>query len=129
MNSPPPLAPRANRRLPSLVDLADVVESQYVLRCDLNWRDLFQYTTQHWEVLPILFEAPEKIREFFGDVRPILDLVTDLEEGWERLFLVIPTRGSVLQALERLKQLDAVWFVEAARRARFAVNVTIEQYV
>jgi len=54
------------------------------------------------------------------------DLVTDPEEDREALFIVIPTTGPTELALRRLRQLDATWFDAAARRANFALNVTVE---
>jgi hypothetical protein len=114
-----------NRRPVTLVDLANEVDARFDRR-DLDWSTLFSYVVKHWEVLPILLEAPGAIRGVFGEVRPILELVTDPEEGWEELFIVVPTRETISRALARLKQLDAIWFVRASRRAGFAVNVTIE---
>jgi len=55
-----------------------------------------------------------------------LDLVSDPEEDREALFIVIPTTGPTELALRRLRQLDATWFDAAARRAGFALNVTVE---
>lgn len=117
-----------NRRPASLVDLAETVGAQFTLR-DADWGSLFAYIVKHWDVLPVLVEAQEAIRAVFGEVRPILDLVTDPEEGWEELFVVVPVRDPVPRALERLKQLDSAWFARATRRAGFAINVTIERHV
>ena len=77
--------------------------------------------------MPVLLEAPRAIHQVFGAVRPKLDLVTDPEDGWEKLFIVVPTGEPVAQALARLRRLDVTWLAEATRRARFAINVTIEQ--
>lgn len=117
-----------NRRPVSLVDLAEAVAAEFTLR-DADWGSLFAYIVKHWEVLPVLIEARGAIRGVFGEVRPILDLVTDPDEGWEKLFVVIPVQESVPRALERLKELDSTWFLGAARRAGFAINVTIERHV
>ncbi|MBI4610074.1 MAG: hypothetical protein HY726_13820 [Candidatus Rokubacteria bacterium] len=117
-----------NRRPASLVDLAEAVSGQFTLR-DADWGSLFAYIVKHWEVLPVLIEARVAIRRVFGEVRPILDLVTDPDEGWEKLFIVIPVRESVRMALERLRELDSTWFIGTARRAGFAINVTIERHV
>lgn len=92
-----------------------------------DWGGLLFYVLRHREVVPVLLEAPERIRQFFGEVRPSLDLVCDPEaEGWEELFIVVPTRAPVREALGRLKSLDEAWFAAAARRAQFAINVTVE---
>lgn len=117
-----------NRRPASLVDLAETVGAQFTLR-DADWGSLFAYIVKHWDVLPVLIEARGAIRGVFGEVRPILDLVTDPDEGWEKLFVVIPVRESVPRALECLKELDSTWFIAAARRAGFAINATIERHV
>lgn len=112
----------------SLANLAEVVENRFALR-ETDWSSLFSYVSKHREALPILLEAPEAIREVFGDVRPILDLVNDPEEGWEELFIVIPVREAAPKALERLERLDSIWFAYAVRRAKFSVNVTVERDV
>jgi len=112
----------------SLANLAEVVENHFALR-ETDWSSLFSYVSKHWEALPILLEAPEVIRGVFGDVRPILDLVSDPEEGWEELFIVIPVREPAVKALERLERLDSIWFAHAVRRAKFSVNVTVERDV
>ena len=113
------------RRPAFLVHVAEVVENSFVLR-DADWDGLFSYIVQHWEMGPVLLEAPEAIRKIFGEVRLTLDLVKDPEEGWEQLFIVVMGREPVAQAVERLRRLDQSWFADAARLARFAINVTIE---
>jgi len=114
-----------NRRPAFLVEFAEVVENSFALR-DADWSALFHYVGERLELVSVLSEAPRAIRQVFGQVQPVLDLVTDPEEDWEELFIVIPTTGPTDQALRRLRQLDANWFGEAARRAKFAFNVTVE---
>lgn len=117
-----------NRDSPLLVDVADAVEGNFRFR-ELDWNDLFRYVTEHREVASVLIGAPMAIRAMFGAVQPILELVTDPEEGWEELFIVIPTSEPPPDALERLKALDGSWFRAAVQRARFAVNITVEPRV
>ncbi len=117
--------PRTNLEPSSLVELAELVESALTLR-DADWGALFRYAGMHPEVVSALSEAPAAVRRVFGEVRPALELVVDPEEGWEELFIVIPPTGPTDQALRQLRQLDANWFGDAARRARFAFNVTVE---
>ena len=114
-----------NRRPASFVRLVEIVENGFLLR-NTDWGALFRYASEHPEVVSLLSEGPEAIRPVFGAVRPVLELVVDPEEDWEELFIVIPTSGSTDQALQQLKQLEASWFTEAARRAKFSVNVTVE---
>ena len=109
----------------SLVDLVEIVENSFALR-DVDWSRLFRYASEHPEVISVLSEAPGAIRQGFGPASLVLDLVVDPEEAWEELFIVIITTRPVDQALSRLRQLDADWFVDAARRAKFTVNVTVE---
>lgn len=113
------------RRSASLVEF---IQTHFALP-DADWGGLFSYLLKHREVVPILLEAPVAIRQVFGEVRPTLDLVTDPEEGWDELFIVVPTQEPVSQALERLRRLDAEWFAESTRRAHFAINVTIAPHV
>lgn len=96
---------------------------------ELDWNDLFRYVSRHREVLPVLFEAPGKIRATFGDAEPMLELVAGLEEDWEQLFIVIPIDEPGPMAIARLNVLDKTWFAGAAKRAQFAVNVTVERRV
>ncbi|MBI2555785.1 MAG: hypothetical protein HYV92_15465 [Candidatus Rokubacteria bacterium] len=113
------------RRCTSLVEF---LEAHYALR-DVDWGSLFSYFLEHQGAVHVLLEAPAAIQRVFGEVRPLLDLVADPEEGWEELFIVVPTREPAGRALEQLKQLDAEWFAESARQAQFAVNVTVSRDV
>jgi hypothetical protein len=113
------------RRCTSLVEFLQV---HYALR-QVDWGGLFSYLLEHEGAVAVLLEAPAAIRQVFGEVRPLLDLVADPEEGWEELFIVVPTREPAGRALEHLKQLDTEWFAESARRANFAVNVTVTRDV
>ena len=108
-----------------LVELVELIETHFSLR-DADWASLLSYLHQHPPVISVLLEAPKAIRDAFGDVRPWLDLVTDPDEDWSQLFIVVPTVESALQGLERLRRLDALWFRDAAHRAEFAINVTVE---
>lgn len=108
--------------------VGEFLDTHFSLR-DADWGGLLSYLLQHREVVRVLLEAPAAIRQVFGEVRPVLDLVTDPEEGWEELFIVVLTRESAVQALDRLKRLDAEWFADSARRAHFAINVTLCQNV
>jgi hypothetical protein len=103
-----------------------VIENFFTLR-NVDWGALFRYAREHPEVVSLLCEAPSAIRPVFGlDVRPVLELVVDPEENWEELFIVIPTSESTDQALRLLRLLDANWFNDAARRAKFSANVMVE---
>jgi len=117
-----------SRILASLALSAEVIQAGFVLR-EGDWSDLFRYLTAHPLTLSVLREAPQAIREVFGEVRPFLDLVADPEEGWKELFIVVPVHEPPHEAVAKLRQLDATWLVEAARRAGFAINVTVEQRV
>lgn len=109
----------------SLVGFAEVVENAFALR-DVDWSALFRYASDHPGLIPVLSEAPAAIQRVFGPAPLVLDLVVDPEEAWEELFIVIVTTRPVDQALSQLRQLDANWFADAARRANFTVNVTVE---
>ena len=114
-----------SRRLAALGTLVDEVPEHFKLR-DVDWNTLLQYVVRHPEVIDVIAEAPVAIRRIFGPVRPFLDLVRDPEEGWESLFIAVPTNEPARQALNRLQALDAQWFGDAARRSGFALIVTIE---
>lgn len=114
-----------NRTASLPVKVAEIVENSFTPR-DVDWSDLFRYASEHPQIVSVLSEAPTAISKVFGEVRPLLDLVTDPEEDREALFIVIPTTGPTELALRRLRQLDATWFDAAARRANFALNVTVE---
>lgn len=115
-----------NRRCALLVRIPD----SFILRDGDDWSRVFAYLQQHRQAVPVLLEAPKAIREAFGDVRPILEIVIEPGEGWEELFVVVPTReGDSARSLQRLRLLDEGWFGEAVRRADFTINVTTEQDV
>ncbi len=113
------------RRSALLVQMTDDFDVR-----DGDWGSVFAYLQQHPQALSVLLEAPEAIREAFGNVRPILDIVIEPAEGWEELFVVVPSReDDSARSLQRLRRLDEEWFGEAARRADFSINVTTEQDV
>lgn len=114
-----------NRTTSPLVTTAEIVENSFTLR-DVDWSTLFRYVSEHPAIVPVLSEAPAAISMVFGEVRPLLELAADPEEDREELFIVIPTTEPTEGALRRLRRLDATWFDAAARRANFALNVTVE---
>lgn len=114
-----------NRTAALPVTVAEIVKHSFTLR-DVDWNALFRYVREHRAVAPVLAEASAVIAKIFGPIRPFLDLVADPEDGAEQLFIVIPTTGPPETAVRRLRELDAMWFNAAARRAQLALNVTVE---
>ncbi|MBI3825140.1 MAG: hypothetical protein HY294_04005 [Candidatus Rokubacteria bacterium] len=105
--------------------LAGVITSAFVLR-DADLLHLFGYVDAHPRLAEVLLEAPSRIVDTFGPVRAFIDFVNDPEDGWEQLFIVVPTGRPVVEALRDLDRIDRTWARDAARRAGFSLSIDVE---
>ena len=62
-------------------------------------------------VYKILFEAPDHIKQIFGDVPLNLELYHDPEEDYAGFFIIINTQLPSEESLKLLDQLDEEWWL------------------
>ncbi len=74
-----------------------------------------RFLTHHPFLLPILLDAREPLRRFFGDAPVHLEATVDPEDGWELLWGRIAVDRRTGDALELLRGFDREWFTEADR--------------
>jgi hypothetical protein len=92
-----------------------------------NWYEISQFLKEHPYLMGLLFDAYNKIKEFFGtSIHVRLEIVNDPEiEDETSLCAYIYTDLSVDEALSNLKKLDHEWFLDNAYRARGRFNIDV----
>lgn len=77
-------------------------------------------------LVPVLGEAPEKIREVFGFVRLDLEVFRDADSHMEKLFIVIKSTCTPNEAVECEERLVRTWFSEKMLQCRGKLNLAEE---
>src|SRR4051812_18160581 len=92
-----------------------------------NPADVDVYVAEHPSAIPILTEAPGEIRAVFGDTgAPLaLQLIREPEDGEPYLYLLVQTAQA--DAYDLLDQLDAAWWLDAARDTRAELEIAIQR--
>jgi hypothetical protein len=74
--------------------------------------EVVQFLAQYPFLIPVLLEAPEKIRQYFPDSQLFLEVVPDAEViDWVQLVLSILTNLEPYKAVNKLHQLDRDWWL------------------
>ena len=79
--------------------------------------EVYSYLTRHVGLFPLLEEAPVAIRRVYGPCSLKLEVLTEPEEGWSRLFLVIQSILDTERLLELSERFSQEWI--APRLATF----------
>jgi hypothetical protein len=74
------------------------------------------YLLGHQYLIPILREAKNQIKRFFGDVLVILELEEDPEEDWKELFGIIKVQIPMGKALQLQEKFYEEWFSPISRK-------------
>ncbi len=79
-------------------------------------------------LVQLLRQAHAKIRQTFGDSKPIvLEVIKDYDsEDGDELFALVQTNLPPQEARSKLKRLDREWWSEASRQAKCQMNIDIE---
>lgn len=79
------------------------------------------------ELLELLLDAQSHVSDAFeGFPRLLLEVLADPEEDMERLFLLVQTRYSPEEAMNRLDTLGAAWWLANMGRANGLLAVDVE---
>lgn len=91
-------------------------------------REVVSFLTRHAQVVAVLGEIRQKIDDYFGPhTRVELEVVREPDEpNDDELFAVIVTQLPVQEARARLRQLDFDWWLDAAARADFRMNLQVD---
>ncbi|MEB3179946.1 MAG: hypothetical protein VKL59_13045 [Nostocaceae cyanobacterium] len=86
----------------------ETLEQLYRLR---SRSEVLEFINKYPFLLPVLLEAPEKIRQYFPDSQLFLEVDTDAEiPDWVHLVLSILMNLEPDEAVDRLHELDKDWF-------------------
>jgi len=89
--------------------------------------EVLEFLDKHPFVVPVLLEAPEKIRHYFPDSQLFLEVVPDAEIiDWVLLVLSIMIKIDPYDAVNRLDQMDMNWWVHTPYEVRKNVCTLLE---
>lgn len=102
----------------------EALEQLYTFR---GRTEVLQFLEQYPFLVPVLLEAPEKIRHYFPDSQLFLEVVPDAEIiGWVLLVLSILINLDPYDAVDRLNQMDMNWWVHTPYEVRKNVCTLLE---
>jgi hypothetical protein len=95
-----------------------------------NIEEIRKFIMQNGYLIDILYEAPENIYRVFGreNIKLVLELERDPEEGWDELFIVIKSLYNAKEAVELERKLFDEWFVHIMDKVNNKLNFTEEPY-
>ena len=106
----------------------DLIQKIYTFQ-DREAGEVLQFIEKYPFLIPLLLEAPEKIREFFPDasLRLKVDIDPDSysEESNELLVLVKPDIDPE-EAVDTLEELDYAWALNASTRSQRKMLVHLQ---
>jgi len=109
------------------IELLNDIEQLEKLYVFVNPSDIRRFLWRNKFLIEILFEAPKKIIEIFGnDIILCLELHHDPEEEWNELFIVIKTNYSPEEAIELENKLFEEWFIKISEKVKGRLNFTEE---
>ena len=97
--------------------------------CEIvNEKEITDFLKIHANIINYLYESPDVILQYFGDVKLNLELFLDPEvEGDEgELFLNIETDFDAQKAHEKLKEIDKEWLLKINKKDINLLNLNID---
>lgn len=80
--------------------------------------EVLEFLEKHPFLVPLLLEAPARIRQYFPDSPLFLQYVPDPESDDEKLVAYIATNLAPEEAIDTLEQFDDNWWVDVEERAQ-----------
>ena len=103
------------------------IEALEQLYTFLGRSEILEFMTQHPFLVPVLLEAPEKIRHDFADSQLFLEVIPDTEiPDWVHLVLSILTKLDPNDAVDRLNQLEWNWGLHNSYQVRSKFFTTLK---
>ncbi|MDB9513808.1 hypothetical protein PN499_21660 [Kamptonema animale CS-326] len=102
------------------------IEKLYTLR---ERSEGLKFLDNHPFLVPVLLQAPDKIRDYFPDNLLILDMAIDPESSSpddDKLVLLIATDIDADDSVDRLWELDNAWWLNAGRRSQHKMFIDLE---
>lgn len=89
--------------------------------------EIINFIYEHKFLIPILEQAPAKIKSVFGEVKSYLSILEDPEdEDFVELFIVIRPNVKNEIATKLLDKLADEWFIDILPQARGSLCITVE---
>jgi hypothetical protein len=113
----------------SVSDQVDEIIDMYEILEDNDEAEIRRFIEERDYLFPIIKEAKGQILSVFGDyVKLYLELYHDIEEGWEKLFIIIKSPYSAEKALELERILGKKWFLDKIKEAKGDLIISEENY-
>jgi hypothetical protein len=113
----------------SVSDQVDEIVDMYEILEDNDESEIRRFIEERDYLFPIIKEAKGQILSVFGDyVKLYLELYHDIEEGWEKLFIIIKSPYSAEKALELERILGKKWFLNKIKEAKGDLIISEENY-
>jgi hypothetical protein len=113
----------------SVSDQVDEIIDMYEILEDNDEAEIRRFIEERDYLFPIIKEAKGQILSVFGDyVKLYLELYHDIEEGWEKLFIIIKSPYSAEKALELERILGKKWFLNKIKEAKGDLIISEENY-
>ena len=100
------------------------LSSKYTLN---RAKEVIDYVCKNKQLLPLLLEAHDKIKNYFPSETLFLEMVADPDETYEKeLIIYISTTLEPKDAIERLDLFDESWWLEASAASDSKLLVQVE---
>ncbi len=110
-----------------------MVNSQEIYReidsCNIsfrNKREIIFHLSKYPELIPIITQAPRKIRNYFPKSPIVLEMRKDPEEGSSILMLYIQTSLSAEEAFNNLDMIDEIWWFNTSKKTSCNLCLHVE---
>lgn len=101
----------------------DLLKRLYLIREPAK---VTSYLHKHPFLVSVLVNAYLNAQSFFPDSEIALQIVSDQEEEYQKLFAYILTEGPAFDSLTRLDKLDDEWFLDQPEHIRCTFNLNLE---
>ena|SRR5687768_15107709 len=103
---------------------------------DADWHALYEienpaevdaYVAAHPFLVPLLSNAPERIRRYFGPHRGLaLEAPVFADDGTQHLYLLVRTADPLKDVMASRDRLDEHWWLDAMIEARARMTIDVE---
>jgi hypothetical protein len=105
---------------PGQYELMESLKSQYIID---NYKEVSDFLLINRFLEKILLDAPSHIHDVFGSVPLHLEVIIDIEDGTEELFILIESSYPVSESIRLEKKLYRDWFFGEIKNARGKLSI------